>query len=227
MSDRISTGIEGLDQILFGGLLRARTYLVRGGPGTGKTTTGLHFLAAGIVEQEKVLFISFVEPEHHVRADATRLGLAVENMTFLDLSPEGSTFSEVEAYDLFSPAEIERDPMTRKIAQQIEQNRPARVFVDCFGQMRYLASDGFHFSRLAQAFFRFVTESGATLVIANDAEVESDRFLRSASDGVILLESTTRGRAVRVIKFRGSDFHPGTHPMRLTSSGIQVLPNAT
>jgi len=36
--DRLSTGILGLDQILHGGLIPGRAYLVRGRPGTGKTT---------------------------------------------------------------------------------------------------------------------------------------------------------------------------------------------
>ncbi|AXS84003.1 ATPase domain-containing protein [Marinobacter sp. Arc7-DN-1] len=35
---RISTGVQGLDEIACGGLLPQRAYLVRGGPGGGKTT---------------------------------------------------------------------------------------------------------------------------------------------------------------------------------------------
>ncbi|MCS7309588.1 MAG: recombinase, partial [Armatimonadetes bacterium] len=44
---RISTGVPGLDEVLEGGLLPRRAYLLRGAPGTGKTLLGLHFLAAG------------------------------------------------------------------------------------------------------------------------------------------------------------------------------------
>ena len=44
---RLSTGVSGLDEVLRGGLIPGRAYLVRGGPGTGKTTLGLHFLTAG------------------------------------------------------------------------------------------------------------------------------------------------------------------------------------
>lgn len=43
---RLSTGVRGLDEILCGGLLRTNSYLVRGGPGAGKTTLGWHFLTA-------------------------------------------------------------------------------------------------------------------------------------------------------------------------------------
>jgi circadian clock protein KaiC len=46
-SERVSTGIEGLDYILKGGLPKNRLYLVEGNPGTGKTTMGLTFLLEG------------------------------------------------------------------------------------------------------------------------------------------------------------------------------------
>jgi len=57
-AERVSTGVPGLDEILKGGLLPGRSYLVRGGPGTGKTTLGFHFLCEGLAKQEKPLFIS-------------------------------------------------------------------------------------------------------------------------------------------------------------------------
>ena len=45
---RVSTGIAGYDEILNGGLIANRAYLIRGGPGVGKTILGLHYLAAGV-----------------------------------------------------------------------------------------------------------------------------------------------------------------------------------
>ena len=44
---RQSTGITGLDEILGGGLVEGRSYLLSGGPGTGKTILGLTFLTTG------------------------------------------------------------------------------------------------------------------------------------------------------------------------------------
>jgi circadian clock protein KaiC len=43
----LSTGVAGLDEILYGGLLEAHFYLVEGEPGTGKTTLSLQFLLEG------------------------------------------------------------------------------------------------------------------------------------------------------------------------------------
>ena len=69
-TDRLLTGVAGLDEILGGGLLPGRAYMVRGGPGVGKTTLGLHFLTAGAAKGEKGLFITLAEPEAQIRKNA-------------------------------------------------------------------------------------------------------------------------------------------------------------
>jgi circadian clock protein KaiC len=56
---RVSTGVIGLDEILDGGLIQKRAYLVRGGPGCGKTTLGLHFLTEGTARGERSLFRAY------------------------------------------------------------------------------------------------------------------------------------------------------------------------
>jgi circadian clock protein KaiC len=214
---RISTGIAGLDDILRGGLLAGRVYLVCGDPGTGKTTLGLHFLSAG----RGGLLIAFGQSSEHIRADASSLGLNTEGVTVLDLTPAPEMFSEVQTYDIFSPTEVEREPISRQISKAIDDLDPKRIFVDGFGQFLNLTSDAFHHRRLAQSFFRFATRRGATLVVAAE-----DRECASDVDGVIALECSGEGRTIQVTKLRGSDFRAGSHLMRLTGSGIQVALSA-
>jgi RecA/RadA recombinase len=45
---RVRTGVAGLDEILHGGLIAQRLYLVDGNPGCGKTTFALQFLLEGV-----------------------------------------------------------------------------------------------------------------------------------------------------------------------------------
>jgi circadian clock protein KaiC len=68
---RLSSGIEGLDEILHGGVLPNRSYLIRGGPGTGKTTVGLHFLTAGPENDGRSLFVSLGESESNVNKECS------------------------------------------------------------------------------------------------------------------------------------------------------------
>lgn len=217
---RISTGIEGLDQILYGGFIPGRTYLVHGPAGAGKTTVGLHFLAAGLAQGQRVLLITFGQTEENVRADAKALGLSLDGASILDLSPTPETFSEMQSYDIFSPVEVEREPMTREIAGAIQQQDPHRIFVDSFAQFRQLASDEFQNRRLVQSFLRYATSRGATLLVASD-ELDCARDV----DGVIDLDFTYGGHSIRIMKFRGSDFQGGSHQMQLTGTGVQIHPN--
>src|SRR5262249_33615654 len=210
---RVSTGIAGLNHILQGGLLPGRVYLVHGEPGTGKTTLGLHFLSTG----EDGLYITFAQSAEHLRCDAGSLGMNISAVRILDLTPTPEIFSAVHTYDIFSPVEVEREPISQQIAKAFEELNPQRIFVDGFDTFRNLASNDFQHSRLAQSFFRFATRRGGTLIVATEGS-ECARYV----DGVIELMFSREGRGIRVTKFRGSDFHEGCHPMRLTSSGLQI-----
>jgi circadian clock protein KaiC len=190
---------------------------VHGAPGTGKTTVGLHFLS----NSGRSLLITFIEPEERIRDDARTLGFELNNVSFLDLTPYPETFSECKTYDIFSPYEVERDRVAQQMAAGIAKVNPDRVFVDGFETFRNLTGDPFHYHRFAQAFFRFATRRDCTVLGASD---QSDAA--SIVDGVIELHFAGERRSLRVTKFRGSDFQPGSHSMRLTGSGIQVLPNA-
>ena len=71
---RVSTGSEGLDNILGGGLDPNRMYLYEGRPGTGKTTIALQFLLRGVRDGERVLYISLSETKRELTVVAQRHG---------------------------------------------------------------------------------------------------------------------------------------------------------
>lgn len=58
---RVSTGIGGLDDILWGGLPPCRFFLMQGDPGVGRTTIGLQFLLEGERRRERGLYVTFGE----------------------------------------------------------------------------------------------------------------------------------------------------------------------
>ena len=225
LSLRVSTGISGLDEILYSGLIPKRAYLLRGGPGCGKTTLGLHFLTEGIARGERSLFITLGEPEEELRANALSLGFDLDQVHFLDLSPNAAFFTEMQTYDIFSPAEVEREPVTQQILDQIEELKPQRVFLDAMTQFRYLATDSFQFRKQVLSFLRFLVEQGATILFTSEGTVAvPDDDLQFMSDGVIHLHFKPEGRTLSVSKFRGSDFRSGDHAMRLTNEGMLVFP---
>lgn len=90
---RVPTGIEGLDEILQGGLLAGKSYLVSGEPGTGKTTFAAQFIVEGLRRGENGIYISVDEKPAHVVEDAESLGWDLHTpieegrLILLDVSP--------------------------------------------------------------------------------------------------------------------------------------------
>ena len=72
--ERISTGISKLDQMLGGGLLKGRTYLVTGETGVGKTILSLQFILEGLKNGEQCIYVSLDERIEGVLRGALSLG---------------------------------------------------------------------------------------------------------------------------------------------------------
>jgi circadian clock protein KaiC len=216
----------GLDEVLYGGLLPGRIYLVRGGPGVGKTALGLHFLSRGIARGEPAVFLSHGSTEQEVRVDAASIGIDTTGISFIDFSPAPEFFREARAYDIFPPSDVERDAFAETLVGQFDAIRPRRVFLDSLTQVRHLSEDLIDFRRQAHAFLRFLSSTGATVIFASgSSERVADEDLQFMSDGVVNLDySVTLGRTVTVNKLRGSAFRLGEHSAKIDDDGLHVYP---
>ena len=93
------------------------------------------------------MLITFGESGEQIRANANLLEIDLKGVEILDLSPSSQFFSENESYDIFSPAEVERAPLTHTIIDAVDRIKPERVFIDAMTQMKYLAADLFQFHK--------------------------------------------------------------------------------
>ncbi len=222
---RVLTGIKGLDRVLCGGLLTGQAYLVRGGPGMGKTTLGLHFLAEGIAQGETCLLITLGESQKQLCRNAENRGFDLSEVQFLDFSPTTEFFTQQQNYDIFSPAEVEREPISQQIIDCVTTYKPQRIFFDAMTQFRYLAADEFQFRKQVLSLLRFLVEHNATVLFTSEGYIKApDDDLQFMSDGVIELDSTLEGRKIKISKFRGSNFSSGYHGLMLTDRGIEIYP---
>lgn len=223
--ERLSTGVGGLDEILQGGLIPERSYLLRGEPGTGKTILGLHYLTAGIAHDETPLFINLEETTEDIKQNAASLGFDLTDVHFLDLSPKSEFFAGDQGYDVFESGEVERDPLIEEITEQVSDLQPDRVFVDPITQLRYLSTDEYQFRKQTLSFMRMLSEQGATVLFTTQATDDApDDDLQFMSDGTIQLGYAATGRSVNVPKFRGSPTESGGHSMEITRDGLVVYP---
>ena len=73
--ERLSTGVEGLDKMMEGGVYRHSVTLVEGAGGIGKTTLCLQFLFKNAEKGEKSLYMSFEEPVGQIKRMLENYGL--------------------------------------------------------------------------------------------------------------------------------------------------------
>jgi circadian clock protein KaiC len=229
-SDMASTGIEGLDYILKGGLSKNRLYLVQGNPGTGKTTMGLQFLLEGERKGEKGLYITLSESKEELIAVGDSHGWNLKKLNIHDLTVSGDTLRDDSRYTVFHPAEVELDETTKAVLNEVERINPERVVFDSLSEMRMLASDPLRFRRQILALKQYFIGRKCTVLLLDDRTAETaQRQLESIAHGVINLEyvPTEYGKQrhnMRVVKMRGINFQSGSHDFNIETGGIAVFP---
>lgn len=77
-TERVPTGIAGLDPLIEGGLPKGRSILITGEPGTGKTIFALQFLVEGLNRGEKGIYVAADESPMDVLEQAASLGWDLE-----------------------------------------------------------------------------------------------------------------------------------------------------
>jgi len=77
--ERLSTGVESLDRILEGGIPRGFFVAVTGEPGTGKTILCISFIAKGIEERDKCIYVTTEESRKSIIIQASQFGIDLQD----------------------------------------------------------------------------------------------------------------------------------------------------
>lgn len=80
---RLDTGIDELNRVLGGGVVRRSVILVGGDPGIGKSTLLMQALSCMAEAGEKVLYVSGEESSEQLKLRAERIGIGAENFLVL------------------------------------------------------------------------------------------------------------------------------------------------
>ncbi|WP_404381495.1 ATPase domain-containing protein [Caenispirillum salinarum] len=226
-SERAPTGIEGLDGIIGGGLPRGEIYLVRGGPGTGKTTLGLQFLMDGAAKGETALILTMSQTESGLRKIAASHGWSLDGVQVSGQLGAGSGGDAAEQ-TIFQTAVVELGETMSSLMAEIERTDPDRVFIDSIGPIRQLADAPLRYQRQLLSLRDFLSERRATVLIA-DSNVEPDPALEDLVHGTLVLDRNSPDygdarRSVHLTKMRGLSFHGGNHNFRIRTGGLHVFP---
>ncbi len=227
----VKTGIAELDDVLGGGLIPDRVYLVQGAPGCGKTTLAMQFLLEGIRVGETVLYVTLSESKAELEASAKSHGWSLDGVHIAELIAHEAELEPDNKYTMFHPAEVELNQTTRSIISQIEDLKPTRVVIDSMAEIKLLAQGSLRYRREVLALKSFFQGRACTTLFLDDktSDAEEDRQLQSIAHGVFELQQLApeygaERRRLSVTKFRGRKYRGGYHDFTISRGGLFIFP---
>jgi circadian clock protein KaiC len=227
---RSKTGVPGLDEILKGGFIPHRLYLIDGDPGAGKTTLALQYLIEGVQTGEKSLYITLSETKEELVAGAESHGWSLDGIEIVELIADEEQLDGESLVTMYHPSEIELTETTSKVLAAVERMNPTRIVFDSLSELRLLAQNSLRYRRQILALKQFFIGRKCTVLLLDDRTAEgSDLQLQSIAHGVISLDQLApvygaERRRLRVMKLRGTSFRGGYHDFAIREGGLVVFP---
>lgn len=229
-SPRSTTGVAGLDDILHGGLIPHRLYLVDGDPGSGKTTLALQYLLEGLKKGEKGLYVTLSETKEELAAVAASHGWNLEGLEVVELITSEKDLVSDTQLTMYHPSEVELSETTRVVLDAVEKVNPTRLVFDSLSELRLLAQSSLRYRRQILALKQFFAGRKCTVLLLDDRTAEGrDNQLYSIAHGVLSLEQLApiygaERRRLRFVKLRGSAYRGGFHDFAIKAGGLVVYP---
>ena len=227
--DKAPSGLEGLDEIMLGGLPRGRPTLVYGGPGCGKTLFGIQFLARGAVEHnEPGVFLGFEESIDDVKQNAQALGYDLNALT--DQKLLAVEHAVVDPVREIGHGEYDLDALFMRLARAIDSLNAKRLVLDALEVIILQDADKAAIKESSERLFRWLRNRGVTSIVtaAEGHGGTRHRLEEYIADCVVRLDHRVdlqmSTRTLRVVKYRGSAHGTNEYPFLIDQSGIRVLP---
>ncbi len=233
-SDRIVTGIDGLDKILGGGFPKGRTILLAGGPGCGKTILSTQFLCNGArLYDETGVYVTFGETPRGIVQNLSSFDFKInelilqKKMAFIDLSISGVLRRQAEAGKTIDFAVLK--DLIRPVIEELSAKRLVIDPITAMGINRDLPEIR---ARLTE-FATFASDFGCTTLLVSETPIDQNIVSvfgveEFVVDGVIVLHNMRRGgtrvRGVEIVKMRGTNHGAHIYPVQFGGSGILVFP---
>lgn len=221
-TERVTTGLPRLDEMLDGGIPAGSVTMVAGGAGTGKTLIGMHFIAAGIARGEPAVIVTFQE-------DPVQLGKIANSF--------GWNLAQMERDGLLlhlynSPVEIQPDIHTSLVKQAVERIGAKRVMVDSLKDLEIATPNKVRYKDYIYSLVNDLKTKGVTTLVTNEIPELFGPFQLSEygvsfiADNVALLRYVEMDgqieRAISVLKARGSQHSKAIYRFQISSDGINI-----
>ena len=210
-TERVSTGIVGLDDMLGGaGLYRGSSTLVSGAPGTGKSSVGASFVDAACSRGERALLFAYEESAHQLLRNMGSIGIDLgrwQSRGLLHIDASRPTLHGLEQHLVH-------------MYELVRELKPSVVVVDPISNLT-MDKDDRSLKPTLMRLIDFLKQKGVTALFTSltsdmGADVaDSQVGVSSLMDTWLLLSNLAgngeRTRALQVLKSRGM---PHSHQVR-------------
>jgi KaiC/GvpD/RAD55 family RecA-like ATPase len=239
-SERVVTGIPGLEEMLNGGFPKGRVVLLVGGPGTGKTIFSSQFLYNGVEKyNENGVYISLDESKHHYLKEMSAFGWNLEKLEkekkwiFIDASP----IRDIESNSKRGKIAIGRKDFS--LSNLLENIHSAcmeigakRIAIDPITSLVFQYPDIIQrreaILNLIQSLEKTATTSILTTELKSSGLERNVQLEEYLAHGVIILQTIQVGnsstRVIQIEKMREVSIDPQVRPYRITKKGIEAFP---
>lgn len=214
---RLSTGVPRLDELMDGGVPGGDSTFVVGPSGVGKTVLALGFVARGVADGERCLYVSFQEDEQQLLDKAASFGV--------DLRPALASGLLTVAH--VRPVEVNLDAVGTLLRRELADGSVRRVVLDSLAELRSSISELERFPAYVWALTGFSRAAGATILVTHESS-----YGPSSSDYSFLFQNAVRlryvedgprtARTLNVLKMRNSDHAKAFLRYEVGPSGIEI-----
>jgi len=218
---RISTGLEWLDQLLNGGLPSQSLVVISGVPGAGKSTLAFHILAAAVNRGSNAMLVTTTNQP------ISKLRKQYSNLSFL--GPTGA----MDKLEFFSLDTGVQDStminLLNTVVGRVQETNIGVAAIDSFRVISDLASNRAQLWRFLGSLSAHVVDQNCCCLLVGEYSLPQDLDLPelAVADVVIHLEverlNTSDVRTLRIYKSRGSAYTEGRQAFEVNDDGIQFL----
>jgi KaiC/GvpD/RAD55 family RecA-like ATPase len=252
IKDKVKTGVTGLDDMLEGGLIPGRAYVVSGTSGTGKTALAMQFLLEGARCGERVVYVSIDEPPNEVKQNTRAFGWDIGRIQVFDATPDVMNYDKTPVRDVSTERKVvyfsdigpgirqtsEKNPVDMTIStlqeilkQEMRARKYSRIVVDSLTSLRYFYIKTSEENATLMSFFRLLSDLGVTaLLTVQLPEISKPDVEVHVARGEIRLHKWFDGRGlmrgITVEKYRGSSHDNRLRMMKMSSTGLDVKTQA-
>ena len=223
--ERVTTGIEGLDDMVAEGFWRGSTTLIAGPSGSGKTIMSLHFARDGALKGEPSLYLGFKE-------NPTQLARVMLNLGW---DPETLLSSGNLELMYRSPVEMQLDQVTAELFSRIRAGKVKRVVIDSLDELERSSVDRQRFADFIYALMQWFAVENVTCIatvevahlFGSNVVSATREQVSNMCDNLVLLNFDTKHeagvrRCVRILKTRGSAHEESAHILEISARGAVV-----